>query len=130
MAVESSLVVSLRLLTSWYEDRHTTGLSFGDRNVVLLPEVVLSYLLAEPDAGVSMTSNPYDQSTPSALITIGEAAQLLDVSIRHMQRLTASGHFHAVKLGRSVRYRRHDPQWTPQIRPLIDTAKPATTPAS
>ncbi len=22
------------------------------------------------------------------------------------------------------------PQWTPQIRPLIDTAKPATTPAS
>lgn len=23
-----------------------------------------------------------------------------------------------------------DPQWTPQIRPLIDTAKPATTPAS
>jgi hypothetical protein len=23
-----------------------------------------------------------------------------------------------------------EPQWTPQIRPLIDTAKPATTPAS
>ncbi len=108
MAVESSPPVPLSPPTSWYEDRHTTGLSFGDRNAILLPEVVLSYLLAEPDAGESMTSNPYDQDTPPALITIGEAAQLLNVSIRHMQRLTASGHFHAVKLGRSVRYRRHD----------------------
>lgn len=42
------------------------------------------------------------------LIDIREAATLLNISIRHLQRLTVAGEFEAVKLGRSVRYRRHD----------------------
>jgi excisionase family DNA binding protein len=49
-----------------------------------------------------------DHSPTAALIDIREAATLLNISIRHLQRLTVAGEFEAVKLGRSVRYRQHD----------------------
>jgi excisionase family DNA binding protein len=42
------------------------------------------------------------------LINIREAAQLLAISVRHLQRLTVAGDFEALKLGRAVRYRRSD----------------------
>lgn len=51
------------------------------------------------------TSN---RSSFAPLIDIREAATLLGISTRHLQRLTVAGEFEAVKLGRSVRYRRQD----------------------
>ena len=49
-----------------------------------------------------------DQSPLAPLIDIRDAATLLGISTRHLQRLTVAGEFEAVKLGRSVRYRRQD----------------------
>jgi excisionase family DNA binding protein len=51
------------------------------------------------------TSN---RSSFAPLIDIREAATLLGISTRHLQRLTVAGAFEAVKLGRAVRYRRQD----------------------
>lgn len=49
-----------------------------------------------------------DQSPLAPLIDLREAATLLGISTRHLQRLTVAGSFEVVKLGRSVRYRRED----------------------
>lgn len=49
-----------------------------------------------------------NQSPTSPLIDVREAATLLGISTRHLQRLTVAGAFEAVKLGRAVRYRRGD----------------------
>ena len=49
-----------------------------------------------------------DQFPLAPLIDIRDAATLLGISTRHLQRLTVAGEFEAVKLGRSVRYRRQD----------------------
>ena len=49
-----------------------------------------------------------DQSPLAPLIDTRDAATLLGISTRHLQRLTVAGEFEAVKLGRSVRYRRQD----------------------
>lgn len=55
-----------------------------------------------------MMQDTNDQSPYAALIDIHEAATLLNISVRHLQRLTVAGEFEAVKLGRAVRYRRPD----------------------
>jgi excisionase family DNA binding protein len=49
-----------------------------------------------------------DRFPLAPLIDIREAATLLGISTRHLQRLTVAGDFESVKLGRSVRYRRGD----------------------
>lgn len=49
-----------------------------------------------------------DQFSVTPLIDVREAATLLNISVRHLQRLTVTGEFEVVKLGRAVRYRRGD----------------------
>lgn len=55
-----------------------------------------------------MTLNNASTSQSTPLIDIREAAQLLAISVRHLQRLTVAGDFEALKFGRAVRYRREE----------------------
>jgi excisionase family DNA binding protein len=60
------------------------------------PEEIASHIAVRPHAGPP----PVDR-----LITVGEAATILHVSMRTIRRLIERGEFDAVRIGRSVRLR-------------------------
>jgi excisionase family DNA binding protein len=49
--------------------------------------------------------NPRGGSTPSPLLDREEAAELLSISLRHLDTLVAAGELTPVRIGRAVRFR-------------------------
>ena len=61
-------------------------------------------LRAQINRLVSLLETLVDRSTTARLLTRGEAAEVLGISVRKLDALEEAGQIQAIRIGRSVRY--------------------------